>query len=303
MASVPGTVAPMAAEGFPLTAVPASAGQGAGRKPEAMPMSTVHHIYLSPHLDDAVLSCGATIAQQVAGGESVKVVTIFAGCPPLQSLSPYAAQMHRRWGDESDPVGKRRREDEAACRILGAVPIHLDYLDAPCRTDPADGGFLYTSDEYLFAGRIHSADFGLVDDLATDIARRWGNDHEVLFYAPLGVGGHVDHQIVREAAFKLQRRGFSLRFYEDFPYVEDGHALVGALARPDGYAWMAELRWAQEQHVAVKCEAIACYRSQMPNLFGDTEAMARRVRAYMTLVGGERYAERFWTGKPCSSPK
>lgn len=264
-------------------------------------MSTVRHVYLSPHLDDAVLSCGASIAQQTASGEPVEVLTIFAGRPPLRLLSSYAAQIHEASGDLPDMVGRRREEDEAACRILRAVPVHLDYLDAPYRTDPANGDFFYTSNEQLFGGRPHPADFGLMDDLAAAIVQRYDRLHETLFYAPLGARGHVDHQIVRAAAFKLQQRGFPLCFYEDFPHVEEGHALVSALAQSDGHGWMAEPRLLQELHVTLKCRAIACYRSQIPVLFGDPEAMGQRVRAYMTLVGGGAgYVERFW--RPCPRP-
>jgi len=265
-------------------------------------MPTVRHVYLSPHLDDAVLSCGASIAQQAANGESVEVLTIFAGRPPLRPLSSYAAEMQEKWGNPPDPMGRRREEDEAACHMLGATTIHLDYLDAIYRTDPANGAFLYTSDEQLMGGHLHPADLGLADELTTAIAQRYGSVHDVLIYAPLSAGAHVDHQIVRATAFKLKRRGFSLCFYEDFPHAEKGHTLVSALAQPDGCAWVAELRLLQEPHVTMKCEAIACYRSQIPILFGDAEAMVQRVRAYMTLVGsGVGYAERFWRPCPCPS--
>ena len=36
------------------------------------------HVYLSPHLDDAVLSCGGAIHRAGAAGEAVLVITVFA---------------------------------------------------------------------------------------------------------------------------------------------------------------------------------------------------------------------------------
>ncbi len=52
------------------------------------------HIYIAPHLDDAVLSCGGQIAQHTATGARVLVVTICAGSPkagaaltPMPSIS------------------------------------------------------------------------------------------------------------------------------------------------------------------------------------------------------------------------
>jgi len=36
-------------------------------------------IYLSPHFDDAVLSCGGLIFDQTCGGTAVEIWTVFAG--------------------------------------------------------------------------------------------------------------------------------------------------------------------------------------------------------------------------------
>jgi len=51
----------------------------------------MRHIYLSSHLDDAVLSCGGTIHRLSAGGEAVQVMTLLAGNPtPGSEPLPYA---------------------------------------------------------------------------------------------------------------------------------------------------------------------------------------------------------------------
>ena len=50
----------------------------------------VDHLYLSPHFDDAALSCGGQIATWTAAGQSVLVVTITGG-DPLDALSADAA--------------------------------------------------------------------------------------------------------------------------------------------------------------------------------------------------------------------
>jgi len=52
------------------------------------------HIYLQPHYDDAIFSCGGAVALQVGSGQQVLLVTIFGGTPPAgQALSPFASQM------------------------------------------------------------------------------------------------------------------------------------------------------------------------------------------------------------------
>jgi hypothetical protein len=54
------------------------------------------HIYLSPHYDDAALSCGGSIRRQAKQQEAVAVVAIFADAPavPNSSLSKSAREVH-----------------------------------------------------------------------------------------------------------------------------------------------------------------------------------------------------------------
>ncbi|MRR32548.1 PIG-L family deacetylase, partial [bacterium] len=96
-------------------------------------------IYLSPHLDDAVLSCGGMIAEQASGGDSIQIWTICAGAPPAGRLSPFARKLHQRWGTGRDAIKVRRLEDRAACQRLGAVSRHFPIPDCIYRQDPITG--------------------------------------------------------------------------------------------------------------------------------------------------------------------
>ena len=71
-------------------------------------------LYLSPHFDDAALSCGGLIRQLVLEDTQVLVATIFAGEPPPADISPFAAGMHARWGDVEHSSTVRREEDRKA---------------------------------------------------------------------------------------------------------------------------------------------------------------------------------------------
>ncbi|WP_446010685.1 PIG-L family deacetylase [Candidatus Electrothrix sp.] len=55
------------------------------------------HIYLSPHYDDAALSCGGSIHMQAKQQEPVAVITVFAGAPdlPNAALSKLAQAVHK----------------------------------------------------------------------------------------------------------------------------------------------------------------------------------------------------------------
>jgi LmbE family N-acetylglucosaminyl deacetylase len=105
---------------------------------ERLPDGTV---VVSPHLDDAVLSLGASIACTSRSGRRVTVVTVFAGTP--ESIAP-AGGWDRRAGfsTEGEAVAARRREDREACALVGAEPRWLHFSDADYRPrlDPDEIG-------------------------------------------------------------------------------------------------------------------------------------------------------------------
>ncbi|MFQ5421191.1 MAG: PIG-L family deacetylase, partial [Anaerolineae bacterium] len=65
-------------------------------------------IYLSPHLDDAALSCGGQIFTRTSAGESVLVVTVMAGDAPPGLSSPIVEELHGRWQLPEGTVARRR---------------------------------------------------------------------------------------------------------------------------------------------------------------------------------------------------
>ena len=83
-------------------------------------------LIVSPHLDDAVLSCGGLIARR----PGAHVVTVFAGRPAsvdTDVLTEWDRECGFAPGD--DVVGLRRIEDEHTCAALGAVAVWLDFVD------------------------------------------------------------------------------------------------------------------------------------------------------------------------------
>ncbi len=254
----------------------------------AQEIATYHHIYLSPHLDDVVLSCGGCVWQQLQSGEQVLVVTVFAGSPPLP-LSGFAAEMHERWQLSHDAPAVRRAEDLEAMTLLGAQAWHWPYTDCIYRQAP-DGRFLYTGEEALF-GAVDPADEALAAAL-TDRIRTLPLARDGILYVPLGVGGHVDHRLVRRAA---ECSGFRLRYYEDYPYAEKERALLAVLA---GRHWKAKLCPLSDRALEMKVAAIACYRSQLGMLGADIAEAAEKVRAFARRTGGDILAERYWSPGP-----
>ncbi|MCL4262878.1 MAG: PIG-L family deacetylase [Anaerolineae bacterium] len=235
-------------------------------------------IYLSPHLDDAALSCGGQIAQQTAVGQHILIVTIMAGDPAVVEFSEYARELHGRWQLAHDAVTARRAEDINACAILRAAYQHGDIPDCIYRVDQ-NGRALYTNWEQI-TGSIHPAEQLLVTSLAEQFATLPACKKVV---APLAVGSHVDHQIVRQAAEHCFGR--NLFYYEDYPYAREQEA-VTAVISPS--AWHSQTIPLTAADIAVKIEAIAAYTSQLSTFFNGRVDLEQQIHHHAAMVGGER---------------
>jgi LmbE family N-acetylglucosaminyl deacetylase len=84
---------------------------------------------ISPHLDDAVLSLGATIAMLGRHGVPTKIITVLANDPDENEL---AERWDLRCGFSTTAAAARARraEDAQACELLGADPIWLPFADS-----------------------------------------------------------------------------------------------------------------------------------------------------------------------------
>ena len=241
-----------------------------------------HSIYLAPHLDDAVLSCGGQIFEETQRGKRTLVVTVMAG-DPGQRLSTYAAGLHNRWALAQNATAERRREDQIACALLGAETRHWQFPDCIYRVDPAGGAALYRSDDDIF-GPIHPVEQHLVDDVARQLTTLPGC-HRIV--APLTVGNHVDHQITRRAADHVFGR--RLAYYEDYPYVQTAGSLdfLHADAPTDKF-WTETVVPVSKAALEAKIEAILSYQSQLSTFFEDQADLEHQVIGYARGVGGER---------------
>lgn len=202
-----------------------------------------------------------------------------------------------------DVGATRRLEDERFAYFAEASVVHLDLPDAVYRG--------YVGDEELL-GAPRADDAAPIDVLRREINRL----EPQKVYFPLGVGNHVDHQLLREVGIALLEEGRRwvmpgpeytgiVTFYEDFPYawwndfgrLEDLPA--GALdSLPADVSLWPSFADISDQ-VERKISGITLYRSQLPNLFGNRKKMAESVRAYGVKVGAlgglPGMAERYWS--------
>lgn len=232
-------------------------------------------IYFSPHLDDAILSCGGQICQKTDLGQRVLIVTITAGDPPVSELSAFAIKQHTIWGNLTAPVAMRRAEDEAACRVVGAEWDHWRLLDCIYRRDSETQEPMYASEEAIF-GEVNSADLSFYEQI---VQRMYELPESYELFCPLGIGNHIDHQWVRRAAEQVY--GERLNYYEDYPYVQ---RQSWSQLQPH---WMVERVLLNQTARQRRIDGIKQYRSQM-GLFDGVENVDSMVQEYIGRIGGER---------------
>lgn len=226
-------------------------------------------IYISPHFDDAILSCGGLIAGQSRRGLQVEIWTVCAGYPPPGPLSDFASRLHQTWdsGDGIQTVELRRQEDERAAECVGADLVHFDIPDCIYRQAPS-GEALYP--ESVF-GPPRPEEADLPERIATAMRSELLPGDNLA--APLALGGHIDHRLVRQAVDSLN---FPHYYYADIPYLfNDPESLTPAAAGLQAQRFpvsAADLReW---------LDGIAAYRSQLSSLLKDERTLKAAVRGY-----------------------
>jgi hypothetical protein len=249
-------------------------------------------VVLSPHLDDAVLSCGALMAY-ARRRVPVTVVTAFtAGSPPPYTLSGRRCLRLAGMRDAQELYAARRAEDRSVLSAMGVAWRHLGLLEGLFRVKPGRGGrvrrllperdHVYpTYRRHVATGRISPHDsellrgitetvsaldsldaLGTLEALGTcgapdtrdapdtrgaadtlgvpdagdalDLSDGLGAPAAPtptpppLLLAPLAVGRHVDHLLLRQAT---ERSGRHAVYYSEFPYNRRHEADAGFIRR------------------------------------------------------------------------
>ncbi|MGH3978534.1 MAG: PIG-L deacetylase family protein [Pseudonocardiaceae bacterium] len=245
-------------------------------------MNTARRVLaVSPHLDDAALSAGATLADLAAQGADVEVCTLFAGTPP-EPVSAVARDFHARCGLPADTsaVALRIDEDRAAMDELGARAQHRWFLDAVYRRAP-DGRWLCGHDRAMFDDLPLDQD-GLLGDLSREVGRILATVDPDLVLTCAAIGNHIDHRLTSAAVLDaVKDTGVPTLLWEDLPYAA-GRAATSApslarLAPPE--AWERKRR------------AIARYSTQVRMLWPADTDWAAELLAHAETRGDGRPAE------------
>ncbi|MEZ2352454.1 PIG-L deacetylase family protein [Caballeronia sp. RCC_10] len=214
--------------------------------------ATLRLLVISPHLDDAVFGCGASLA----GASRPRVCTVFTAFP--------ANDLHTDWDAQCGFTGAleamtaRIEEDKHALGVLGAAPFHLGFLDSQYVPDASESA-RPTRDA------IAQALIDAIDEHRPDA-----------LLMPLGLF-HSDHILVHEAACDawLKRPdvpcyGYEEGLYRRMPGIVQ-QRMADLLARGiEATPFNPPLPAAAEmqRRDALKREAVSVYASQL-KAFGD----------------------------------
>jgi LmbE family N-acetylglucosaminyl deacetylase len=154
-------------------------------------------VILSPHFDDAVLSCWSVLT----GPADVEVLNVFTGAP-ARPTDLTEAELLTGADDALARARERADEDRAALAVAGVRARNVGLLDHPH----------WAAGRRLARWRTGHR----LRELREAIGRHL--DRRARLYVPAALGGHPDHVLVRELGCRLLRDGGSVSFYADQPY-------------------------------------------------------------------------------------
>ena len=214
-------------------------------------------LVVSPHLDDAAISCADHIRRWRSQGHTVRVTTLFTDFGEAQP-SDYMKRflIDQGFKNNQDYSSARKTEDHAAMQRLDVEYLHGGLRDAGFRE--LNGTLLYPDYKALTRSKIEGNALAILDKIKFVLSVSPSPD---LVVAPLGIGNHIDHLIAREASRSSSSHS-ALGFYFDFPYARNPLKYRVTLFR-----LLKGLQLSVMKLSSWKREVLACYKTQMPYLF------------------------------------
>ncbi len=259
-------------------------------------------LVVSPHLDDAALSCAALLERD----EPVDVLTVFAGIPADSRQGVWDAVCGFTTGAEA--MRARREEDASAFRGSPHRITHLDLLEgqhvAWRRTSPERVVVQRALQGWLEGRRTGAVAIPAGAGVRRTLPRRARNKAvralerrraargsrllALVSGSPEGLEQHLDHTFVRDAVLAAldERAGFTPLLYEEVPYLSSAPA--------DSEVERVAASWQRLPTLVVlpvdrvrKAQRIRAYESQVPHVRPASDAR-------LDEPGALSAVERYW---------
>ncbi len=189
--------------------------------PSSFPAERRRVVVIEPHMDDAALSVGGTM--WLRRNECEFIVVTAAG------ISNYTIYYSRdcEYFDIETISTLRRAESALFVRLLGGRHIALDRLEAPLRYRdgrwPLD--WFQRHRRIINAFVYHCAGPHEHEEWSSSLAEAVARLRPEEIWMPLGVGNHIDHEMIRSACLHLMAGDpellsrYVIRLYQDVPYA------------------------------------------------------------------------------------
>jgi LmbE family N-acetylglucosaminyl deacetylase len=239
-------------------------GRGASSAPHPphARSTSLHILVLSPHRNDAAFSLGLALEGWLAAKHRVTILGVFT----RSATAPFSDADTVHPNDLLSYVsGMRRKEDAELLKLLPKLRMEdLNLKDAPIRLRCIAG------EEYT---REPSAEDSAVAKIHKALAKLDSEKKIDAVLLPLGLGHHVDHLVVRNAALEFSATR-ACAFYEDLPdALRDGEsfdasrdidsAIEAELAAMGGSFTPVVPKSSDETSIKRKLKMVSAYASQI----------------------------------------
>lgn len=154
-------------------------------------------LILSPHMDDAFLSVGGTIAK-FSGNNKIHILDIF-------SFDPWVLKEFDRL-DKNLNISTRKKEERKNSSIVNVL---LKFLNYPAGWEERG----YSKWQTSVDARVDRHLIKEIKDKLILMAKEY-----TVVLAPLAIGGHVDHRLIRDITISMGVED-KICYYEDLPYA------------------------------------------------------------------------------------
>src|SRR3989344_2696879 len=226
-------------------------------------------VFLSPHMDDAILSCGALITNLNKKTE-IKIINVFTTVSEKLETK-FARKFVAACGykDSQKLFKDRKREEKKLFNKLGLKSTYLDFIDAAWRKKPESTSVkiasiinpefihIYSKEVAVFSGIVSRIDKDTMIRVERKLLKLVGKIKAVIF-CPIGRGRHVDHIIIRE----ICRKNFkNVVYWSDFPYSINSQVDIDFIKKNS----LSSFSW--DKNLENKEKLIREYKTQFNSLF------------------------------------
>ncbi len=239
-------------------------------------------IFVSPHLDDAILSAGDLISY-LSDKTTVEVANVFTEASPRPyTLSARAFLGQCGYTNAHKLFEDRIAEDKEVFAQIDIKPHYLGFVDATWRKIKNGPWLMRWIGKYIAEfnqiypiyrlhianGKISKLDDHTIADISQELNKIIKKYPEAYVFCPLGDHSHVDHKVVRKACEKTFHN--NIVYWSDFPYnirhtdMADFSSEIIVNNLP-----LSKFTWQKE--IETKEKLIRGYKSQFLPLFPDNK--------------------------------